>query len=115
MTWPPPPDAPFWNLTKKEQAEYEAVVERDKDRCIECHGSWGEFHEVIPRGQGGKRVRGNMVLLCQADHTTGPEAAHGPKKREKQAKHLAYLLENEKNMRPEIKERAERRLIYLKG
>ncbi len=89
MNWPPPYPSPYYNLSKKEQAEYEAVVERDGDRCIETGGAWHEFHHVLFGAHKRKPERGNMVLLSLDSH----REAHGPRKREKQQEYLRYLEE----------------------
>ena len=117
MTWPPPPDSSYWNRPKKERDEYDAVVERDKGWCVECGSwNWGEFHHVIFGAHKREVDRGNMVLLCSEPcHGTGIKGAHGVNRHEKEAKYLAYLLENEENMKPKTRERAEKRLAYLKG
>jgi len=94
LSWPPAYPSPYYNLTKKEQKEYDAVVERDGDRCIETGGPWAVFHHVR-YGAEVKRVpdRNNMILLSRLYHGTGPEGAHGPNAKAKQREYLKYLEE----------------------
>ena len=92
MTWPPAYPSPYYNLTKKEQAEYDAVVERDGDRCIECSGAWGVFHHVLYGDYKREVDRDNMVLLCNKPcHGTGLRGAHGIHAKAKREKYLRYL------------------------
>ena len=94
MTWPPPYPSPYYNLSKKDQAEYDAVVERDGGECVECGGAWGEFHHVLYGKHKRKPDRNNMILMCQPCHTTGPDPAHGHNAKAKEEKYLRYLDES---------------------
>lgn len=55
----------------------EAVHERDRHRCMNCHRTGDELtldvHHIVPRGQGGSNQFTNLILLCRQCH----DAAHG--------------------------------------
>ena len=93
MTWPPAYPSPYHNLTKAEQAEYDAVVERDGELCIACGHGVQEVHHVVFRSQGGPTKRENMVCLCLKCHGRSSWGAHGENAKRYREKYLAYLEE----------------------
>lgn len=49
----------------------EAVVERDRGKCVNCRSSVGvngDVHHIVHRGVGGADVITNLVLLCRQCH-----------------------------------------------
>jgi|APHM01.1.fsa_nt_gi Restriction endonuclease len=49
----------------------EAVIERDREKCVNCRSSVGEdgdVHHIVPRGAGGADIITNLALLCRQCH-----------------------------------------------